>query len=150
MVEWHATNVDYKIAPEDSLSIIGSNSINSTEDLYAEELHTIATPLNKRNKRILDIITAFLLIILSPILFWFQKRKKLYFKHCWNVLTGKMSWVGTSNGETRKGVFGPEDALPRRAAKLSPEIKERLQLRYLRNYKLSSDLLILSKNLLSI
>lgn len=144
------TQLEYKIVPTDSDFVIGSNSINSTEDLYAEELHTIATPLNKRNKRILDIITSFLLIVLSPILFWFQKHKKLYFKHCWNVLIGKMSWVGTANGETRNGVFAPEDALPRRAAKLSPEIKERLQLRYLRNYRLSSDLIILYKNLFSI
>jgi len=43
--------VDYKIAPEDSLSIIGSNSINTAGDLYTVNINTITRVENKRNKR---------------------------------------------------------------------------------------------------
>ncbi|MBO4599385.1 MAG: glycosyltransferase [Bacteroidales bacterium] len=142
--------VEYKIAPSDSDFIIGSHSISRAEDLYTEELRTIADPLNCRNKRLLDIITSLFLILLSPILFPFQQRKREYFHHCWQVLTGKKSWVGTTNGETPSGIFAPEDALPRRASSLSPELRQRLQLRYLRNYHLTTDLQILFKNLLNI
>ena len=142
--------VEYKIVPNESDFIIGSNSINSAEDLYTEELRTIADPLNRRNKRIFDILSALLLIIFSPLLIPFQRRKKLYYTHCWQVLIGRCSWVGTSIDTTRPGIFGPEDALPRRASTLSPELKQRLHLRYLRNYKITSDIQILFKNLFNI
>lgn len=142
--------VEYKIVPSESDFIIGSNSINSTEDLYAEELHTVVSPLNRRNKRLLDMATSLLLILLSPILFWFQGRKRLYFVHCWQVLTGRKTWVGTRGHETRPGIFGPEHALSAQPKYLSPELKQRLHLRYLRNYKIATDLQILAKNIFNI
>ena len=158
--------VEYKIAPTDSSFIIGSNSIHRTEDLYTEELRTIADPLNRRNKRLFDITTALLLLLLSPILLPFQRHRRSYFPHCWQVLVGRKSWVGVSipSSEERKhtkdvtnkagvcksGIFAPEDALPHHAAPLSPELRQRLHLRYLRNYKLTTDMQILYKNILSI
>ena len=142
--------VEYKIAPTDSDFIIGSNSIHRTEDLYTEELRTIADPLNRRNKRLFDMGSALILILISPILLPFQQDKRHYYAHCWQVLTGKKSWVGTAHANTQSGIFAPEDALPHRTATLIPELKQRLQLRYLRNYKLSTDLQILIKNIFSI
>lgn len=142
--------VSYKIVPSESDFVIGSNSITSTEDLYAEELHTVASAINRRNKRIFDMATALLLIVMSPVLFWFQHRKRRYFAHCWSVLCGRRTWVGTDCKETRPGIFGPEDVLPHRATSLSPELKQRLHLRYLRNYKLTTDIQIVIKNLFNI
>ena len=142
--------VEYKIAPTDSDFIIGSDSIHRAEDLYTEELHTIANSLNRRNKRLFDIITSTLLILLFPILILFQRHKKHYLPHCWQVLTGKKSWVGTAYADTRSGIFAPEDALPHRSATLSPEVRQRLHLRYLRNYRLTTDMQILTKNIFNI
>ena len=142
----HRTQVEYKIVPSDSDYIIGSNSIHSAEDLYTEELQTVASPLNSRNKRMLDLLASMLLLALSPLLFWPQKRKGRYFADCWQVLTGRKSWVGTDD----HAVFGPEDALPRRTTAISPELLQRLQLRYLRNYRLATDLQILIRNLFNI
>lgn len=139
--------VEYKIVPSDSDFIIGSNSINSTEDLYAEELQTIVSPLNQRNKRLLDITVAILLISLSPILFWIQKDKKHYFAHCAQVLLGRVTWIGTDGNETKCGIFSPANAIPGKAQSLTPEAKERLELRYLRNYKITTDLQIILKNI---
>jgi len=65
MVEWHTSNVDYKIAPEDSLSIIGSNSINTRGDLYTIDIKAIDTKPNRRNKRFFDIILS-----IFSIVFW--------------------------------------------------------------------------------
>ena len=146
----HRSQTEYKIAPNDSDFIIGSNSISCAEDLYTEELRTINTPINRRNKRIFDVVTALLLILLSPIFIFFQKRKKAYYSHCWKVLVGSKSWVGTGDGSCSQGIFGPEDALPHRASSISPELKQRLDLRYLRNYKLATDIQILFKNLFNI
>lgn len=140
------TQVDFKIVPGESDFVIGSNSISSAEDLYTEELHTIANPVTLRNKRLFDFFSALLMILLSPILFWFQKSKRTFYPHCWQVLIGQKSWVGTDG----KSVFGPEHAIPHRASKLSPELKERLNLRYLRNYRLSTDIQIFIKNCFSI
>jgi len=86
------------------------------------------------------------MLLLSPLLFWPQKRKRSFFPHCWQVLTGRKSWVGTDV----HAVFGPEDALPRRPSGLSPELLQRLQLRYLRNYRLTADLQIIFKNLFNL
>ena len=143
-------SVEYKIVPNDSDFIIGSNSINSAEDLFTEELHTIVSPLNRRNKRLLDIVVALLLLVLSPLLFWFQHGKAHYFAHCCQVLFGRRTWVGTDGHETRPGIFGPEHMIPGKNKHLSPEVRSRLQLRYLRNYKLSTDLQIIVNNLFNI
>ena len=151
--------VEYKIAPTDSSFIIGSNSIHRTEDLYTEELRTIADPLNRRNKRLLDVGSALLLILLTPVLLPFQRHRRSYLPHCWQVLIGKKSWVGVAHTDTnrekspsaiRDGIFAPEDALTRRSSALSPELKQRLHLRYLRNYKLTTDLQILFMNIFRI
>lgn len=142
--------VEYKIVPTDSDFVIGSESINSTEDLYTEELRTIATPLNRRNKRLFDMVSSLLLLMLSPLLIWFEHDKVHFWTDCWQVLTGRKTWVGTDGRETKKGVFGPEDMLPHRAAAISPEVRQRLQLRYVRHYKLATDLQILMKNLRNI
>ena len=144
------TQIDYKIVPTDSDFVIGSESTGSVVDLYTEELRTIATPLNRRNKRLFDVASALMLILLAPILIWFQHHRNTYLPHCWQVLTGKKTWVGTDSGATRQGVFRPEDALPRRAKATSPALQQRLNLRYMRNYKLTSDIQILLKNLRNI
>ncbi len=142
--------VEYKIAPNDSDFIIGSNSIHRTEDLYTEELRTIADPLNRRNKRLFDIVTSLLLMLLFPILLPFQRNKKHYLAHCWQVFVGKKSWVGTAHADTRSGIFAPEDALPHHNTPLCPELRQRLHLRYLRNYRLTTDMQILTKNIFNI
>lgn len=149
------TPVEYKIVPDERDFIIGTHSISSAEDLYAEELHTIASPLNRRNKRLLDIVVSLLLLLLSPLLLVFQHHRKSYFPHCWQVITGRRSWVGRTldNGAADSlpaGIFGPEDILPHHTGPLSAELKQRLYLRYLHQYKLSTDLQILAKNIFNI
>ena len=48
-------NLDFKIAPEDSMYVIGSISINTQGELYAFEVNGINKPENIRNKRVFDI-----------------------------------------------------------------------------------------------
>lgn len=147
MARLQTTGVEYKIAPGDSDYIIGSESINSCEDIYMVQIYSIAESLPRRNKRLLDIACALLLLLLSPLLIWWQRDWRSYIVHCWQVLTGSKSWVGYIPGDPalselpviKEGIFSPIDLLP---GSSQPNI-HLLNLRYAKNYKPSTDLSIL-------
>ena len=139
MTHLRTTGVQYRIAPAEGDFIIGTGGILSADDLYLTDLDTVTTSTCRRHKRLLDIGVAALLIVLSPILFWPQKHKNRYFADCWHVLTGKSTWVGYTG---RKGVFTPANILPMATADLA----ERLMLRYMRHYRISTDITILLRN----
>ena len=65
------TSVDFKIAPPESLSIIGSNSINTAGDLYTIHFNSIGKESNRRNKRLFDVVSSLLLLITFPLWFLF-------------------------------------------------------------------------------
>ena len=68
------TELQYKILPEESLSIIGSHSKNTAGELYTIDIQfAIADPMNRRNKRLFDVLMSLLLFILSPFLLWWQR-----------------------------------------------------------------------------
>lgn len=145
------TGVEFKIVPEESDNIIGSNAIYSSESLLAMDINTITTQLNCRNKRIFDIATSLIILTLSPIIFWIQKRKRSFFPHLFKVLIGKNSWVGyiamdkeaSSLPKIKEGVFSTADLMPR-----SQNFNiHRLNLLYAKSYKLSIDIAVLLKNI---
>ena len=80
-----------------------------------------------------------LLLLLSPLLFWFQLRKSTYFRHCLMVFAGRCSWVGYTGHE---GFFSPADLFDNPSA----EVSERLMVRYMRHYRISYDIAILLNN----
>lgn len=139
MAELKTTGVEYKIAPAEGDYIIGSNSILSHEGLYLDDLNTISTDSCRRRKRLFDAGTALLLLLLSPLLIAFQRRKGDYFRHCMAVLTGRFSWVGYTG---RKGIFSPADLFK----ETSETARQRLLLRYMRHYRTATDAAILLHN----
>jgi O-antigen biosynthesis protein len=64
MLELSNFNLEYKIAPPESVSIIGSNSIDTAGDLYVVNENTIIREKNQRNKRLFDVFTATALLLL--------------------------------------------------------------------------------------
>ncbi len=140
MAHLRTTGVEYKIAPSESDYIIGSESVLSPDDLYIADLNTISTDTSRRRKRLFDIGTAMALLLLSPLLFWFQKRKGNYFGHCLSVLVGTLTWVGYTN---HRGVFTAADMLRGNATE---QLRERLTLRYMRHYSTATDFTILMRN----
>ncbi|MBS1650544.1 MAG: glycosyltransferase [Bacteroidetes bacterium] len=94
MVTMVSKDVEFKIAPPESLSIIGSNSIESAGDLYVIDTNNIGRPENIRKKRLLDFIISIALIIFSPFIIWFQYKKINFIKNCFYVLFGNYTWVG--------------------------------------------------------
>lgn len=148
MLDLSGLDIDYKIAPPESVSIIGSNSITTAGDLYVVEINSIAKENNRQNKRAFDFITALLLLLFSPLLIWFVPRKELYFKHIFEVLFSRKSWVGycpeTKNHlpPVKVGILSPASLFPEN---LPEKKKEELNIIYAKNYRLINDLEIVFK-----
>jgi GT2 family glycosyltransferase len=146
-----SADVDFKIAPPESLSIIGSNSIDTAGDLYIIDVNSISKPKNKRNKRLVDILLCFALFILSPYLIFIQENKKGFFRNLLLVLIGKKSWVGYGNENNehlpkiRSSVVSPADAI--KGYEITADTRNRLNLAYSKDYKVENDLNIIRKSL---
>jgi GT2 family glycosyltransferase len=146
--------VEYKIAPPESLFIIGSSSVNNPGELYVIDTNSISKSVNKRNKRLTDILLCILFILLSPVLIFVQKNPGGYFSNLLNVLTGKNSWVGydtqTSSANTglpsiRKGILNPLDMITNK--KLDESTVLRLNSLYAKDYHVNTDLNIIRRSL---
>ncbi|MEZ5055818.1 MAG: glycosyltransferase [Saprospiraceae bacterium] len=137
--------VNFKILPEAVEGIIGSHSKNERGELYTLEVDfEIAKPSNRRNKRTLDVILSFPLLILSPI-YLITRKKAFHPGHVWQVLTGQSTWVGyiqpgsaiSKLPKIRKGIFNQTDAFKRN---LSEATCQRLDFQYAKDYTVSRDL----------
>lgn len=143
-----SSGVDFKIAPPESLSIIGSNNIDTAGDLYIIDVNSIAKSNNKRNKRLLDIGVSVLALIFSPILFFIQTNKTNYFLNCFNSLFGFYSWVGygkitdKSLPEIKRSVLSPSMLFQ---TEPNADKLKLVNLRYAKDYKLEKDIVIIWK-----
>ncbi|MEA2107332.1 MAG: glycosyltransferase [Bacteroidota bacterium] len=94
MLKVSCYDVDFKIAQPETLSIIGSNSINTSGDLYSVEINSIARENNIRNKRFFDIMSSTIILIISPLLLLLSKNSFNLINNSFNVLLGFITWVG--------------------------------------------------------
>ena len=152
MLTLSSLNINVKIAPEDSISIIGSNSINTAGDLYTINLNTISKAKNQRFKVLFDKLTAFLLLIFYPLVLWFVKNKIGLIKNIILVFIGKYSWVGYQYPEIinestlpkiKKGVLSLVDTI--KIQKPTSKIKQNLNVSYAKNYRVSTDFFVFFK-----
>lgn len=151
MLELTSLDIDFKIAPPESISIIGSNSIHTAGDLYVVHINAISNPANRRRKRIFDFFTALTVLILSPLLIWAFSKKGRFLKNVWLVLSGKKSWVGYAESDENQselpglkpGILSPADMFGNSSSE--PTRKHRLNVLYARNYSVLTDAEILLK-----
>lgn len=147
------SSVDFKIAPPESMSVIGSNSINTSGDLYTIHFNSIGKESNRRNKRLFDIVSSFLLLISFPLWFLFVKG---HFNSVGNtlwVLLGFRTWVGYLTAEhdeqpdlprLKTGILNPGSHYPPES--LSPDRINEINIVYSKDYRLLNDLLIIARN----
>jgi GT2 family glycosyltransferase len=85
---------EYKIVPEESLSIIGSSSKDSSGELYTIDIQfRIAHYMNRRNKRLIDLCAAFFFLVSLPLCIWFVKQKMAFCKtFFWSPSEKKAGW----------------------------------------------------------
>ena len=99
-MQYCGSTFDYKIHLPGSNSFVGSNSSNSSGDLYtADKRYNIATFIAQRNKRVFDIVASISFLFLSPILFFYVKHKVKMFSNIFLVLIGRNTWVGYTADE---------------------------------------------------
>ena len=151
MLDLTHLEVDYKIAPPESISIIGSNSIHTAGDLYVVNMNAISKASNKRKKRFFDIGSSLIYLILSPLIIWFFKKKTSFLKNIFWILTGRKSWIGyilvpdtyEELPVLKTGVLNPGDLFTELT--LDIEKKRQLNMLYAKDYGIFTDAEILLK-----
>ena len=146
------TDIAYRIVPEQSRSIIGSQSKNTVGELYTIELQfAIATTMAQRNKRLVDLAVSTIVALTFPLLFWIYRNPPGALRNALHILVGSHTWVSyaTADPDTqlpalRSGVFGPQHAL--RLSIDDPATLARLDLLYAKDYRATQDLDILRRN----
>jgi GT2 family glycosyltransferase len=146
MLQMGNAQVDYKIAPPESLSVIGSNSIDTSGDLYTIDVNSITKPENRRIKRMFDISAGLALLGLFPLIMPFMDRPFHFIGNIFLVLVGKKSWISYQINETlpalKGGILTPSDILGKG---LNQETAGRIDMLYAKDYKLSNDFRIFFK-----
>ena len=144
--------IDYKIVPEESLSIIGSSSKNSAGELYTIDIQfRIANYMSRRNKRFVDFSLALIFLFTLPVCIWLVKRKGKFVHNIFQVIFSKKSWVGYANAaeqmenlpKIKSGVLSALDAL--KLAKVKAATIQHLNFLYAKDYSASDDLDIIWK-----
>jgi len=149
MLDLNNLNIDYKIATPESLSIIGSNSISTAGDLYVVHINSIAKESNRQNKRVLDIVTSVVLLMLAPFLIGFQTTKTGFFGNIFKVLSGQLSWVGyclknqVQLPPIKSGILSPTSLF---SESLPEKKKNELDMVYAKDYRVRNDLEIILKS----
>jgi len=137
MLDLNRLNCDFKIASPDSISVVGSSSVNTAGELYQVQLNLINSEENKRNKRMVDFFLSLLFLLLSPIFWLVQKEKSNYFGNLFKILTNQLSFVGYNNqkrpvllANIKNGIISTENNID-----------------YAKNYSVTKDINLISKNI---
>ena len=144
---------EFKIAPPESLFILGSSSINSPGELYFIDINSLNKPENKRSKRLFDIITSLMLFVTIPLLILIVKKPKTLLINIIDVFKGKYTWVGYSNSFNqskelpflKKGILSPVDQFQN--SNLNEASLDKINIQYVKDYHILNDLTILIKGL---
>ncbi len=151
MVKLDSRTIDFKIVPDESNFIIGSNSKDTQGELYAMDISlNITTKENIRSKRLTDVVVSIFLIALFPLVIFFINNKLNFYKKIFKILIGKNTFVGYKNPNAtilprlKSGVLTPATEFENYS--LDNKTIEKLDLIYAKNYQPSDDWNIISKN----
>lgn len=151
MAKNRSLQLSYKIAPENSDYLIGSNSIDTAGELYIININTLGSDENVRKKRVFDFIIAFALLLGSPVMILFYRSKLSFLNNVVRVLAGKISFIGFTEEalnrdvrlpRTKKGILSPCDAIDN----LDEQLCDKLNILYARDYSLRKDFSILIRS----
>lgn len=145
-------SLDYKIVPEESMSIIGSSSKNTAGELYTIEIRfQLAEPMNRRNKRGLDILLSLWFLLSFPLQALIVRQAGGLFRNAIQVISGKKTWVSyvPENEQQEKlpllrpGVLSPLSPLP--IKQVTERTIQRINLLYAKDYQWQTDMDIIWK-----
>jgi hypothetical protein len=145
------TQVEYKIAPPESMSIIGSNSIDTAGDLYVIDINSIGKFQNRRSKRVFDVVISIALLATFPLTVFITGHPLNFLKNIFEVIVGLKSITGYHPIENqdhklpdiRKGIIYPTDALSQHNP--DQQAISRLNMLYARDYRIGNEFRLLYK-----
>jgi GT2 family glycosyltransferase len=152
MLQFTDTGIEFKIAPPESMSVIGSNSNDAAGELYILHFNTLSRLLNKRKKRLSDMVFSLVLLIGCPAMVFFVKKPVGMLRNIVSVFFGIASWVGyfQSTGghhpglpKIRPGVLTPFDL--HKPTAIDSQSVEQVNLLYAKDYRTRNDLRIILK-----
>jgi GT2 family glycosyltransferase len=153
MASTHSKRLEFKIVPEESLYIIGSNHKDSAGDFYTIDISLdISKPANKAVKRAFDILASIFLLALTPVLGLLNGNPVVYVKNLVKVLIGRYTLVGYAHCEhqgilpkMKPGILNPTIGF----SNLKPGVhtQYKLNLLYAKDYSIERDLSILLNGL---
>ncbi len=153
MTQTKHPQVEFKIAPQESMFLIGSNSINTAGDLYTFGMNAVSKPSNQRVKRLVDVAVALLLLLCAPVVIWFLRNPLGLLRNIALVVASKRTWVGYAQEQRAdqdfqlpkiaRGVLSPLDGLE--DGNLDAQGLVRLNMRYAKDYSALNDLTIVLK-----
>jgi O-antigen biosynthesis protein len=145
---------EYKIHLPGSQSFVGSNSSQTSGDLYTIDRRFNLSKFSQlRNKRMIDLTFSLLGILLFPILIFIVKKPGKFFLNCIAILSAKKSWVGYDKADTEQAY------LPKlKTAVLPPynivsgfnpgtELRHHMNILYAQHYYATQDINLILKNI---
>lgn len=142
--------VNFKIAPPESLYIIGSNSIDTLGEPVTIDINPVSKPANRRNKRLFDLVASAFVFVSLPVMVFFVKNPSGLLRNLLLVLIGKKSWVGyhpvsktARLPKIKNGVLFPADVSPGKLP--DADTLHNLNNIYARQYRLENDLKIMAR-----
>ena len=143
---------EYKIHLNGSQSFVGSNSSNTSGDLYTiDRSFNLSSFAMQRNKRLVDIVISLLLLILFPFTFFLVKKPGSMLANIFSVLTGGKTWIGYAPGTAtnrlpnlRPGALPPYNILA--GYEPSEHVKLQINLAYAQHYTPATDIGLVMKN----
>lgn len=143
--------IEFKIAQPDTTYLIGSNSIDSSGDLYILNSNNLSRPENLRSKRFMDLIFGLSFLVISPIFIWFFRAKYRFISNLISVVLGRKSFVGYIQTEKHKmqqlpkikpGILPPYNI----QKNTSEDTIDRLNLMYAKNFNVLFDIQVIISN----
>ena len=150
MLQFTDSGIDFKIAPPESLSVIGSNSNVTAGDLYVLHFNTLSRLLNRRKKRLFDMAISLIFLVMSPVVLFIIRNPAGLFRNIGKVLLGFSSWVGYFQvtddhhpdlPKIKSGVLTPYDL--HKNAGFDSKTVAQLNQAYAKDYRVVQDLIII-------
>ena len=129
-----------------SCSVVGSDSDASNgEAITSETSFNLEQPNNRRLKRLIDIISALILLIFFPVHFLLVKKPLHLLQNCIGVLAGKKTWIGYNNLKSSSLPLLRNAVININGVKREKN-ENRIDYWYAKNYEPSQDIRLIIKN----
>jgi O-antigen biosynthesis protein len=152
MLQFTESDIELKIAPPESMSVIGPNSNSISGELYVLHANTLSRLLSRRKKRVFDLLLSVFFLAVWPAWLFIIKEPSGMFRNIFSVFLGYASWVGyhQSTGghhpglpRIRPGVLTPLDL--QNGPRLEGESDDQVNLLYAKDYRILQDMRIIFK-----